>query len=112
VKRYEIKNIDGHATAKILALVWAIIPAFIFLLGSVFAIFSGEIGAVISALLAVVLAPIFYFIFGYLVMRLFCFLYNKLSSKYGGIKIGLRELYMGESNSLGKEAELETEDDS
>ena len=35
--------------------------------------------------------PIIYFVIGYLTTRLFCFIYNKLRPKFGGIEIELKE---------------------
>ena len=91
MKKYQINSISGHQTGKIVALVTAIVSLFFVLFTLLLFVIAQPDEADLIALLPFILMSIIYFVIGYLATRLFCFIYNKLRPKFGGIEIELKE---------------------
>lgn len=91
MKKYQINSISGHQTGKIVALVMVILSLFFALFTILLFVIAEPDEADLFALLPFILMPIIYFIIGYLTTRLFCFIYNKLRPKFGGIEFELKE---------------------
>ncbi|MFW5996348.1 MAG: hypothetical protein ACOCQB_03670 [Halanaerobiaceae bacterium] len=124
MKKYKINILSGHKTAMVIAGVISIISLIMIL---IFAIPMGitgilagpamDVNPVIILLMGIfmmMLGLIFYFIFTYLYVRLFCFLYNKLRPHLGGIQFSAEEVNNEagriEEVSVQQEDQVEMED--
>jgi hypothetical protein len=85
--KYQIKKIEGSQTAKVLAIVLGIL-SIIPLLVMVFPMMLVE-DISLAAKSSLIFFPILHFIMAYIFIRLFSFIYNKVSDKVGGIEIEL-----------------------
>ena len=89
LKKYQIKKITGHQTAKILAIVLSIVS----LIPSIFTLIPFLIIDQIPgfSVITFLLFPVMYFVMTYIIVRLFCYIYNRMVEKFGGIEIELNE---------------------
>ena len=94
----ELRSLNGSQTAKITALVtFFFMLLFLVPVSLIFfiaAAVSGGQKAAASALMGVIylLMPLLYLVLVYLFMRLYCWLYNKVAAKFGGIRFTLADL--------------------
>ena len=91
--KIQIKNVSSHQTSKVFSLMFAFMTIPFALIG-VFGFFfapESENGAGNFPFLFFVFAPVFYGLFGYVFNRLFCFIYNFISKRVGGIEFVAEE---------------------
>ncbi|RKD32458.1 hypothetical protein [Thermohalobacter berrensis] len=92
--KYQIKNISGHQTSKVIATITAIISSVFALIGlfiSLLVSFALPGDFPVGSLIMFIFIPLIYFAIGYLVIRIFTFLYNRIASRMGGIEFELSE---------------------
>ncbi len=85
---HEIRSISVMQTAKVVAAIYFIISAVIGLCLAVATLVRGHPG---RALLALVGIPIFYGVIAFAFTAIFCWLYNEIARRIGGIEIELAE---------------------
>ena len=88
----QIKSFGILQTAKFVGVLYVVMTA-------IFAIPLGIVGALVAVIagkpegltfLFFMLAPIFYGIFGFLMVALICWLYNVVAARMGGVEIELQ----------------------
>lgn len=86
--KIQIKNISSHQTGKVLSITLACLTSPLILVGIFGLIFASDAAANSYNLLFWVFtfAPIVYGVVGYLIIRVFCLLYNVISQQVGGIE--------------------------
>ena len=86
--RQQLARISVHQTAKVVAIVYALLGLLVaplFILGSLF-----DPDETMSLWLALVL-PVLYGVFGYIFTAIGCALYNAIASRFGGIEFTLSQ---------------------
>ena len=87
MKKYEIESIDGHSAAFIISIFTLFSSLIIFLIEFLLPLFTKTFTEFRYINL---LIPIINSIAAYLSVRLFCYIYNKFSKSFGGIRVILR----------------------
>ena len=87
MKKFEIESIDGHSAAFIIAIFTLFSSLIILLLDIILPVFLKDFSRLSFLNL---LMPVVNSIVAYLLVRLFCFIYNKFSKSFGGIRVILR----------------------
>lgn len=92
--KLQVRKISTHQSAKIIAILTAVSALFIMPVALLPVILSsGGLSRIDSATLTtLIFMPIIYLMLGYVFMRLYFWIYNKLSAKFGGIEFELDEV--------------------
>jgi hypothetical protein len=83
---HEIKSFEIFQTAKVMAVLYTIMGAFFAVFVAFMSLLHGHPG---RAILAIIFLPILYGIFSFIGTTFFCWLYNEVASRLGGIAFEL-----------------------
>jgi hypothetical protein len=91
--KIQIKNVSSHQSSKVLSLMFAFMTLPFAIVGVIGFIFAPESPDGMSNVpfLFFVFAPVLYGLMGYVFNRLFCFVYNFISKRVGGIEFVTEE---------------------
>jgi hypothetical protein len=85
---HEIKSFGVMQTAKVMAVIYAILAAVIGFFLALSALFRGH---PVRAILALFGLPILYGVFSFIFVAILCLLYNEIARRVGGVEIELNE---------------------
>ncbi len=85
---HEIKSISALQAAKVSGAIYLIVAAVFGVIFAFSALVRGHPGRAILALIAF---PILYAVGAFIVTAIFCFLYNEVARRIGGVEIELAE---------------------
>lgn len=91
--KVQIKNFSTHQTAKVFAILMAVASLLFMIPFILISIFANTHTVNSSAFsLIFIMMPLFQGIFGYIMMRFGMWIYNKLTSRVGGIEFEFEEV--------------------
>ena len=85
---HEIKSFEILPTAKVIAVIYAIMASMLAVVVAFISLLHGRPG---RAIMAIVFLPILYGAGSFIVTTLFCWLYNEVASRLGGVAFELTQ---------------------
>lgn len=84
----QVSRISIHQTSKVMSLIYFVISAIFCIPMAIFGVLStGEMES-----LFMLLAPIFYLVFGYLMIAVFAWVYNLIAASFGGVEFTIQHI--------------------
>ena len=87
----QITRVSAHQSAKVIAALYVLFFVPFALVGALILMFGNHTGSAFSSIF-LLLAPILYGVFGYVFFALFCWLYNIVAQRLGGVEFVVTDM--------------------